>query len=81
MKLLTDMTQPKKDFKKVYSEHRAFFFANRVGRGKKKARRELWEGQIGKLSKSTSGVETDLIQLTFSFSFIFEIPVQNLCEG
>lgn len=70
------MSQPKKDFKKVYSEHRGlFFFANRVGRGEKKARGERWEGKIGELSKSTSGVERDLIQLTL-FPFILFLKYQ-----
>lgn len=63
------MSQPKKDFKKVYSEHRGLFFSP-IGWGEGK--RKL----AGKeLSKSTSGVERDLIQLTL-FPFILFLKYQ-----
>lgn len=46
-----------------------------MGRGEKKARGERWEGKIGELSKSTSGVERDLIELTL-FPFILFLKYQ-----
>lgn len=68
-KLLTEMTQPKKDFKKVYSEHRASFRLQGGERGKESAR-----GTMG-AEKSTSGVERDLLQLTL-FPFILFLKYQ-----